>query len=170
MNSFLNNDEVECSFCGASFILDHPGAATICDLCDSPKPIRRNTYRVIWEIDVEADNAEAAACQALKIQRDLNSMAMHFTVSCGSETVLIEIDASLFSFQEKIDSYDFKSVDGFSILLNEAKSALNLSDSDLSELFDVMQPIVTLWVSGEIVPTTPFRRLVKKQLQNYKKE
>lgn len=38
------------------------------------------TYRVIWEIDLDADSAEEAAEKALEIQRDIHSTATSFTV------------------------------------------------------------------------------------------
>lgn len=37
-------------------------------------------YCVTWAIDVEADTPEEAAAQALMIQRDMDSTALHFTV------------------------------------------------------------------------------------------
>lgn len=37
-------------------------------------------YRVIWEIDIEADSPEEAAEKALIIQRDPESTATNFTV------------------------------------------------------------------------------------------
>jgi hypothetical protein len=39
------------------------------------------TYRVTWEIDIEADNPTDAAREARKIQRDLESTATVFAVS-----------------------------------------------------------------------------------------
>jgi len=38
------------------------------------------TYRVTWEIDIEAEYAEQAARKALAIQRDAESIATVFTV------------------------------------------------------------------------------------------
>jgi hypothetical protein len=38
------------------------------------------TYRVVWEIDVEAESAEDAARQALEIQRDPESTGIIFDV------------------------------------------------------------------------------------------
>lgn len=38
-------------------------------------------YRVIWEIDIKADSAEGAAREALKIQRDPDSIATVFDVT-----------------------------------------------------------------------------------------
>ena len=37
-------------------------------------------YRVTWEIDIEAESDEAAARQALEIQRDRDSIATCFVV------------------------------------------------------------------------------------------
>lgn len=37
-------------------------------------------YRVVWEIDLEADSHEEAAAKALAIQRDPNSIATVFRV------------------------------------------------------------------------------------------
>lgn len=39
------------------------------------------TYRVAWEIDVEASSIEEAAQQAISIQRDPDSTATVFTVT-----------------------------------------------------------------------------------------
>jgi len=38
-------------------------------------------YRVKWEIDIDADSPRQAALEALKIQRDRNSMATVFEVN-----------------------------------------------------------------------------------------
>lgn len=38
------------------------------------------SYRVTWTIDVDAENATAAAREALEIQRDPNSIATVFEV------------------------------------------------------------------------------------------
>jgi len=38
-------------------------------------------YRVKWEIDIEADSQEEAVKEALKIQRDTNSIATVFEVT-----------------------------------------------------------------------------------------
>ncbi|MCK9195397.1 MAG: hypothetical protein WC405_17865 [Syntrophales bacterium] len=40
------------------------------------------TYRVIWTIDIDAENAVDAAHDALKIQRDPSSEALIFEVIC----------------------------------------------------------------------------------------
>lgn len=37
-------------------------------------------YTVRWEIQIEADSPEAAACKALEIQRDVTSTATVFEV------------------------------------------------------------------------------------------
>lgn len=39
------------------------------------------TYRVVWEIDIEAESAEGAARRALEIHRDPTSVATVFTVA-----------------------------------------------------------------------------------------
>ena len=44
-------------------------------------------FRVVWEIDIEADSPEEAAAEALKIQRDPESTATDFTVTCCVEVV-----------------------------------------------------------------------------------
>ena len=51
-----------------------------------------NTYRVIWEIDIDARNAPEAVAIAYQIQRDPESTATEFRVrdSSGSE---VRIDA-----------------------------------------------------------------------------
>ena len=38
------------------------------------------TYRVVWEIDIDAEDPEDAAKQALEIQRDRSSEATFFSV------------------------------------------------------------------------------------------
>lgn len=43
------------------------------------------TYRVIWEIDIEADSPQEAASEAAAIQTDPESIATVFTVSCGDQ-------------------------------------------------------------------------------------
>ena len=47
------------------------------------KPISQTPgpYRVKWEIDIEADSPRQAAIEALKIQRDPNSLATVFEVN-----------------------------------------------------------------------------------------
>jgi len=40
------------------------------------------TYKVRWEIDIDADNVIEAAEKALAIQRDPNSTATVFEVTC----------------------------------------------------------------------------------------
>ena len=39
------------------------------------------TYRVRWEIDIDADSPEQAACIAQMIQRDVDSEADHFDLT-----------------------------------------------------------------------------------------
>lgn len=39
------------------------------------------TYRVVWEIDIEADDPRTAAREALRIQRDPRSIATVFNVT-----------------------------------------------------------------------------------------
>ena len=48
-------------------------------------------YRVKWEIDIEADSPEEAAKEALKIQRDPDSVATIFDV-IDDNGVTIQID------------------------------------------------------------------------------
>jgi hypothetical protein len=40
-----------------------------------------NTYRVVWEIDIEAESPRAAAIEALSIQRNQDSIALCFSVN-----------------------------------------------------------------------------------------
>ena len=49
-------------------------------------------YRVIWEIDVEADSAEEAARKAQAIQRDPTSIATVFTVKEDNVEPGVDID------------------------------------------------------------------------------
>lgn len=51
------------------------------------------TYHVMWEIDIEADDAGAAAQQALEIQRDPNSTATVFEVRLHTD--VFHVDLSL---------------------------------------------------------------------------
>lgn len=53
------------------------------------------TYRVRWEIDIEANTPQQAAQEALVIQRDPNSNATVFDVE-DSRGVSIEIDTMQF--------------------------------------------------------------------------
>jgi hypothetical protein len=50
-------------------------------------------YRVKWTIDIDADSAEAAAVEALRIHRDEESLATVFSVSTTVETTKI-VDVS----------------------------------------------------------------------------
>jgi hypothetical protein len=49
------------------------------------------TYRVVWEIDIDADTPREAAKKALAIQRDFGSDATYFDVKDGDGTVT-EVD------------------------------------------------------------------------------
>lgn len=42
--------------------------------------VKEKTYRVTWQIDIDADSPEDAARQALDIQRDHESLATFFDV------------------------------------------------------------------------------------------
>jgi hypothetical protein len=46
-------------------------------------------FRVSWVIDIEADSAEAAAREALRIQRDPASIATVFTVEAKGEAAWV---------------------------------------------------------------------------------
>ena len=48
-------------------------------------------YRVIWDIDIEADSPLEAAQRALAIQRDPNSTATHFKVRDYDATFHIDL-------------------------------------------------------------------------------
>jgi spore germination protein YaaH len=48
-------------------------------------------YRVIWEIDLDADSPEDAAREAARIQRDPGSFAPYFTVR-DKDGVETEVD------------------------------------------------------------------------------
>jgi hypothetical protein len=50
------------------------------------------TYRVTWEIDVEADSPQKAAEEALRIQRDPNSIATFFKIVARDDIVLVDVD------------------------------------------------------------------------------
>ena len=53
-----------------------------------------NRYRVVWQIDIDADSPKAAAELALVIQRDPNSIATLFEVSEEDGINLVLIDLS----------------------------------------------------------------------------
>jgi hypothetical protein len=49
-------------------------------------------YRVIWEIDVDAESPRAAACRALDIQRNPDSIATVFQVVAeGGEGEIVDL-------------------------------------------------------------------------------
>lgn len=48
-------------------------------------------YTVTWEIQLHATSPKAAAYEALRIQRDPNSLATFFEVSDGDATTGIDI-------------------------------------------------------------------------------
>lgn len=54
-----------------------------------------NTYRVIWEIDIDAENEVEAAQKALQIQRDSNSEALFFDVKNVYEQVDEQVDLNM---------------------------------------------------------------------------
>lgn len=49
------------------------------------------TYRVVWEIDIDADTPKEAAEEALRIQRDPESIAIFFKVATRNEFFADEI-------------------------------------------------------------------------------
>lgn len=49
------------------------------------------TYRVIWEIEVDADSFLNAAQQALEIQRDPDSTALVFMVTETCSTLPVDL-------------------------------------------------------------------------------
>jgi hypothetical protein len=51
-------------------------------------------YFIIWEIDIEAENAVEACRQALDIQRDKESMATVFSVFEEDSTDMTYVDLS----------------------------------------------------------------------------
>ena len=54
----------------------------------------KQTYHVKWEIDLDADSAEEAAQEALRVHRDLGSIASVFTVTdeLGNEKTIDAIE------------------------------------------------------------------------------
>lgn len=50
------------------------------------------SYRVVWEIDAEADTPREAAEWALSIQRKPGSSAVVFDVHDGTETTRVDLD------------------------------------------------------------------------------
>ncbi len=51
-----------------------------------------NSYRVVWQIDVEADSYEDAAKQAKEIQLDPESAANVFHITESTPTVTVDLD------------------------------------------------------------------------------
>ena len=70
-----------------------------------PTPEHGQSYRVVWEIDIDADTPEDAARQALDIQHDYNSDATVFDVIDESGTKiridLLQMDEDNQSVQSK---------------------------------------------------------------------
>lgn len=60
------------------------------------------SYRVIWEIDVDADSPTGAAKEALKIQRDKNSTASVFEVIEHESDEYETVDVFLVENKRKI--------------------------------------------------------------------
>lgn len=56
----------------------------------------KKLYRVIWEIDIDwVSSPRAAAKEALKIQRDIDSAATHFTVRAMSGRIRKDVEVDL---------------------------------------------------------------------------
>lgn len=55
------------------------------------------SYRVVWCIDIDAENPEDAARQALNIQRDPESIATWFDVFNDQGDHLTSVDVELFT-------------------------------------------------------------------------
>mgnify|MGYP000222536581 CR=1 FL=1 len=51
-----------------------------------------NRYHVSWYIDIEAETHEAAAAQALEIQRDPNSWSSVFEVRQDGDEATVKVD------------------------------------------------------------------------------
>lgn len=52
----------------------------------------KTTYRVTWQIDIDADSPEEAAARALIVQRDAESTALVFEVSIdGDDPVRVDL-------------------------------------------------------------------------------
>lgn len=53
------------------------------------------TYKIIWEIEVDADNPRKAAEEALKIQRDVFSTATVFQVTnMDGNTEMVDLEVA----------------------------------------------------------------------------
>jgi hypothetical protein len=52
-------------------------------------------YRVVWEIDIEAESPEEAAVKALDIQRDASSTAVVFDVELDGAFTRIDLGGEL---------------------------------------------------------------------------
>jgi len=57
-------------------------------------------FRVSWVIDIEADSAEAAAREALRIQRDPDSIATVFTVVATKEGAAVSAQSEQIDLTE----------------------------------------------------------------------
>lgn len=49
-------------------------------------------FRVVWEIDIDAETPEAAAHEALEIQRDPDSVATCFYVTDSTTKIMTKVD------------------------------------------------------------------------------
>jgi hypothetical protein len=52
------------------------------------------TYRVVWEIDIDADTPAEAAARALIVQRDVSSTAVVFKVVSEVDHTEVTVDLS----------------------------------------------------------------------------
>lgn len=62
------------------------------------------TYRVTWEIDIDANSEREAAQAALKIQRDKESAATVFDVQAEDSSRAVHVDLNM--EEDAIDEWD----------------------------------------------------------------
>ena len=62
------------------------------------------TYRVTWEIDIDANSEREAAQAALKIQRDKESVATVFDVQVEDSSCAVQVDLNM--EEDAIDEWD----------------------------------------------------------------
>jgi transcriptional regulator with XRE-family HTH domain len=77
---------------------------------------------------------------------------------------------SLRELAAKLESADSRDDAAFSSLLNQSAAALQLSDLEISKMFDVSRPTVNRWKNGRATPYPPIRRLIYRDLGNLAKQ
>ena len=77
---------------------------------------------------------------------------------------------SLRDLATKLEKADTRDDAAFASLLNESAGTLQLSDIDISKMFDVSRPTVNRWKNGRATPYPPIRRLIYRDLGKLAKD